>query len=90
MILAAAIRGRDGAIWTLPPPARHHDIGAFMIEHGEPVPFPGGRDQGFIASYKNLPCFVGRLVALTIAEREGQLARPVNIDHLYLYTEDLW
>lgn len=92
MILAAAIKGEDGTIWTLPPPARHANIGWFMCDNGHPVPFPGGENQGFIASWPegaNMPVFVNRWQAMRIARRYKQILPGEGRGDL-LFSEDLW
>lgn len=93
MILAAAIRGEDGTIWTLPPPARHHDIGRYMCENGHPAPFPGGDDQGFIAGGefrgRELPVYVRRVPAMRIARENNQILLGKG-QHRELFSEDLW
>jgi len=88
MILAAAIKGEDGTIWTLPPPARHADIGWFMCDNGHSVPFPGGENQGFIAAVP-FPVFVGRWQAKRIARKFKQILPGEGKTDL-LFSEDLW
>jgi hypothetical protein len=95
MIIAAAIRARDGAIWTLPPPARHHDIGRFMLECGEPTPYPSGDDRGFIVSATDpftgrvRPLYQRRVPAKRIAEKAGQILFGKG-QHRELLSEDMW
>lgn len=95
LVLAAAMRGRDGAIWTLPPPARHHDIGLYMLAMGEPSPYPDGDDQGFLVAAYGLftgvprPIYQRRVVAKRIAEKAGQIL-PDKGQHPELFSEDLW
>lgn len=86
MILAAAIRDKSGAIWTLPPPARHHDIGRMMIEAGHPAPYPSGDNQGFLVQYDGGAQYVWRATAANLAFEAGQIKQRKNL----LYSEDLW
>lgn len=83
MIKAAAIN-IDGVIYTLPAPARHHDI----ISHCADVlklntPIMG--EQGFIDDTGK---FLMRRYAANIAMREGQITKLMSPP--YLYSEDLW
>jgi len=68
-IATAAIRARDGTVWTLPRPARHHDILAHMKAAGVSLEDRHSSDQGFIASDGR---FVDRREAMTIALAAGQ------------------
>lgn len=84
-IVAAAILDRHGTFCTLPPPARHHDIIAHMVEHGSPTPCGLPDEQGFITSKGG---FVSRKLAAKIAYMTGQIEAlkwPPD-----LYSEDLW
>lgn len=82
MIVAAAIV-RNGVVWALPAPKRHHDLIRLMADRGEAV--PGLAAQGFVDSNEG---FVSRERAREIALAEGQVERP---DHATkLFSEDLW
>ena len=81
MIVAAAIE-QDGKVYTLPQPARHHNLIALIItETGKMV----DGVQGFVDDQGN---FMNRVDAAQHVIGCGQLKRvprPPN-----LYTEDLW
>lgn len=82
MILTAAIR-QDGVIYTLPRPARHHDIIKYMcVEKGVKPPVLG--EQGFIDDYEG---FVGRRSALRIAMKCNQVKDECIPK---LFSEDMW
>lgn len=85
-VVAAAIRGKDGKIYSLPAPARHPDIGRHMIELGHPKPFPGGKAQGFIMSDGS---FASREIAKECAKHHGQLL-PRASNSRELFSEDVW
>ena len=89
MIVAAAIRrNMDGLVYSLPAPARHHDIIRYTKDlTSEPV---SGRDtQGFIAVDQRGVRFVGRMeardIALHIAKQITTPSHPTE-----LFSEDLW
>jgi hypothetical protein len=86
-VVAAAIKGKDGIIYHLPVPARHHDVGIWMIrEHDHPIPFPGGNAQGFLMSDGT---FGDRRYAKKCAMHHNQLLdRASNL--IELYSEDVW
>jgi len=86
-IAAAAIRGPDGTIYSLPAPKRHHDIihfyGLGSTRHD---------DQGFVL---NDGRYVQRAPALAVARRAGQLLPngrrlQENPTSRELYSEDVW
>jgi hypothetical protein len=81
VIVEAAIK-QDGKVWTLPPPARHHDIIKLIIEEtGEMV----NGEQGFVDDRGN---FLNRVQAGQEAIGSGQL---MSLPHPpKLYSEDLW
>lgn len=83
-IEASAIRDTGGKIWSLPRPARHHDVIHLMAESGLPTPIQG--EQGFLT---NEGTFVDRKVAAIVATAFGQLPNGL---HAYpnLYSEDVW
>ncbi len=84
MIKAAAIIGEDEKIWTLPPPARHHDIIAAMVEAGHSKPIKG--EQGFMTSEGE---FVRRKAACRIARKTNQILKKSGPEDT-LFSEDLW
>jgi hypothetical protein len=78
----AAILGDDGNIYTLPRPARHNNIIAYMRNIG----YDGSiRNQGFILSDGR---YVDRDIAKTIALNNGQVTKLIN--NAVLLSEDLW
>ncbi len=84
MIKQAAIQ-IEKQIYTLPRPARHNDIIAYLIKLGFPKQVRNLGIQGFI-THKNV--FVNREEASEIALKNMQcfsLIAPPN-----LYSEDLW
>lgn len=83
---AAAIVDASGKVWSLPPPARHHDVGRMMIESGYPAPFPCGDAQGFLMSDGT---FASRLMALYAAAFHGQILAGCG-HHRELFSEDVW
>ena len=86
MIEAAAIL-RDGVIWTLPKPARHHHIIAAMndVDGRKEGIIQAHGEQGFIESQN----FYNRKDAAMIAQDCGQL-KKLLIAPPNLFTEDLW
>lgn len=79
----AAIIGRDGKIWSVPRPERHHHVIKLMVLFGYPTPVAG--IQGFLLSNGK---FVGRKEAAKIAIEAKQIKKlnwPPN-----LFSEDLW
>lgn len=82
MILTAAIR-QSGVIYTLPRPARHHDIIKHMVvDKGIPAPITG--EQGFIDDHEG---FIGRKSAFVIALKCNQ----VRLESMpKLFSEDMW
>ena len=88
-VIAAAIRDEvSGAIYTEPPPARHHNlIHAMVDEHGLTPPIGGARfTQGFLCEKDNT--FVSRGRAELEARESGQLTKPLIGS--VLTSEDLW
>lgn len=89
MIVAAAIR-RQGLVFTLPRPARHHDVMRAMFAQG--VPAAGdGVDQGFLTDEG---MFLRRAAALGHAIEADQVkvdsdGRPKILGG-ELTSEDLW
>jgi hypothetical protein len=79
MLRAAAIR-RGKLVFSLPRPARHHDIIQAIVAAG--VPAPIGSAQGFIQGFIDLNCdFKDRAEAAYLV---GKTDPP------RLYSEDLW
>lgn len=83
-IAAAAVIDHEGGVVSLPVPARHGDILAYMKDRGDPLPIVG--DQGFIT---NDGAFIDRYRAREIAEQAGQLL-PDAYNLKQLYSEDVW
>lgn len=84
-IVRAAILLDNGAVFSLPPPARHHHLIKELRENGYTGPLSGER-QGFLL---NNGQFARRKPALAIAEEAGQLLTGDTISW-QLTTEDLW
>ena len=78
-IVAAAIK-LDADVYSLVPPARHHDIIRMMVKEGLQ---PLSRGQGFLT---NTGRFVDRVEAAQIAYTSGQTKSLVKL----LMSEDLW
>lgn len=85
-IESAAIRDIDGNVWSLPQPARHHDVIRFMRESGYTGPVSGIDQQGFILSDGR---FCRRKAAYSIAKKADQLKHGTMIGS-QVTTEDLW
>lgn len=81
-IIAAAIRNKDGEVFHLLPPARHHNIIHFFGKEND-------EQQGFITSSG---AFVDRRAALEIAKAAGQMKPrlPGGYNGPELFSEDLW
>jgi hypothetical protein len=80
-IAAAAVRMEDGTLYSLPPPARHHDV----MHHFKVMATPD--QQGFITS---TGLWARRKPALRIAQRNGQLIREPTAPAHGLFSEDVW
>lgn len=83
-IVAAAVHAY-GATWSLPRPARHHNVLWAIDKAGLSAIEPGPEAQGFLTSEGR---FVGRREAAGIAIAAGQIITtkwPPD-----LYSEDLW
>jgi hypothetical protein len=80
-IVAAALLV-DEKVWTLPAPARHHDIIRHYIAETRKVRVPP-HDQGFVTSAGR---FVRRAPAAMLAFRAGQVTERKH----RLYSEDVW
>lgn len=87
-IVAAAILDDAGKTWTLPPPARHHDIINWMRATGYAGGIFGtnGDQQGFLLS-NGMYC--RRRPALRVAKKAGQIKNCKIIGGV-LTSEDLW
>ncbi len=89
-IVAAAIR-HDGAVYTLPAPARHHHIMRWMQERSllPEFGYVAVDDFGFVASDMR---YVRRKPAMLIAQAAGQIIRPASGGYQGpdLYSEDVW
>jgi len=80
-IVAAAII-QDGKLYTLPSPARHHDL--ISLIYGEIGRRVDGR-QGFVTEDGT---FVDREEARRIVVKNGQCPTPCHCRELF--SEDLW
>lgn len=83
-IACAAIRTPEGNVWTLDRPKGHTDIIQQISNFGYSK--AAMNDQGFVTS---LHRFVGRVEAMEIAEKSGQLVHKI-VRSPGLYAEDLW
>ena len=86
-IIAAAVRHKEtGEIWTLPAPARHHNVFRIMPESMSSKEMNSQTEQGFET---NLRPFVDRKEAKKIAREADQLLdRASNLN--ILFSEDVW
>lgn len=84
-IECAAIRTEDGAIHSLPRPARHHDIIQDMVRRGVTERHIAEAEQGFTTD--TMP-FVRRQSAKRIAYKAGQLLKETH--PMQLFSEDVW
>jgi hypothetical protein len=82
-VVAAAVL-RDDLIYTMPPPARHHDIVHAMAKNG--LAQRGSDEQGFLLNDGH---FCMRKAARIVAEDAGQLIRTPEHKEL-LFSEDVW
>ena len=83
-IVAAAVHAY-GATWSLPRPARHHNVLFAIDGAGLCAMKPGPDAQGFLTSDGR---FVGRTEGAEIAVEVGQI-KNLRWPPL-LYSEDLW
>ena len=83
-IVAAAVHAY-GATWSLPRPARHHNVLWAIDNAGLCAMTPGPDAQGFLTSDGR---FVGRKEAADLAVAAGQTDAPKWPPDLY--SEDLW
>lgn len=84
-IRSVAIQAADnGTIFSLPRPARHHDVLAWMRKNGADH---RNSVQGFIDSHHR---FVEREEAFKIAENADQILDWDDVRPPHLFSEDLW
>jgi hypothetical protein len=82
-IVAAACQ-IGGLTFSMPAPARHHDVMQSMIMAGIPV---GYRESGFL---DHRGVYVGRKAAMIVAYQFGQLADGEFEAGSELFSEHLW
>lgn len=75
---------KDGIIYSMPRPARHHNVLHAMIASGVD---DRGSEQGFVTT---LSRFVRRKPALRIADKAGQLKSEPTAPYHGLFSEDVW
>lgn len=80
----AAIR-YEGRVWSMPRPARHHNI-VYMMARTEDLPPEAMHDQGFVTSRGR---YVDRYEARALAEAANQLL-PGAYVLPQLFSEDVW
>lgn len=83
-VVSVAIRLPDGAVYSKPPPARHHTLIRELVQAGHEIPIRG--DQGFLLSNGE---FAGRFIALRVARKAGQLLQETSPAN-GLFSEDVW
>ena len=83
-IIRAAI-SRNGAVYHVPQPGRHHDVFRLMSSWGVDPSGPPD-EQGFLTDTKR---FVDRKEGLAIAKAAGQIIEKCGNPN-ELYSEDLW
>lgn len=82
VVAAAVLRG--DITYSMPPPARHHDIVQAMAREG--LAQRGTDEQGFLLNNGH---FCMRKAARIVAEDAGQLIRTPEHRDL-LFSEDVW
>lgn len=82
-IECAAIK-KDGKVYVVPRPGRHHDVIHHMI-HEVGLPNAHG-EQGFTTNYER---FVNRTHGKQIAKKAQQLLKRAS-PNKHLFSEDLW
>lgn len=85
MIVRAAIQ-YNGTIYSLPAPARHHNVMTLMLNDNMPSEAMALQNQGFVTSTGR---FVDRYEGCRIARAAGQLWRRPTPDDM-LTSEDVW
>lgn len=83
VVAAAILHGKT--IYSMPAPARHHDVCGMMIAQG--LSPEATRDQGFLLSDGR---FCSRKAACRIALRAKQLVREKTYPKHLLFSEDVW
>ncbi len=83
-ITTAAILS-NGRVWTLPRPARHHNVLAEMRRQGHAL--TAFDEQGFLTSDGR---FLGRIEAAGLAVASGQVDQEGLAAFPNLFSEDLW
>jgi len=82
-IVGVAIRTREGKVYSLPSPNRHHHLVRMIFEEtGKPL---YGETQGFLT---NCGRFMNRSQARVVARKSGQLKG--DLIGSVLTSEDLW
>lgn len=85
-IVAAAIH-KDGVTFSIPAPARHHNIAHAMYARFG-ITDNANIEQGFLTSEG---VFVGRRLAAELARADGQIGEVKRTSPQYeLFSEDLW
>jgi len=87
MIARAACQTRDGNIYHVPAPGRHHDVFAEMYKEGVTREEVLWADQGFVTTFGR---YVDRTEALKIARDNNQIFRELPGNYTELYSEHLW
>lgn len=85
-IVAAAIM-YSGKVWTLPKPARHHDIIKNIFDKTGEMAGNSKMMQGFLDVHGT---FIGRKEALRIALAARQVKNESEVRAGMLFSEDLW
>lgn len=93
LIVAAAIKRKDGLVCFVEKPGRHHNVIHKMAAAGFAIPIKG--EQGFVTSHGR---FVGREEARKIASEALQIIAscpgpdgvPFTREHPQLFSEDVW
>jgi hypothetical protein len=81
----AALRTQDGKVYSLPKPARHHNVIHHMHELGISMEEIARADQGFVTE---CGVWCRRAPAKRIAQKAGQLIRETH--PTALFSEDVW
>lgn len=87
-VTAAACLDTNNKVWSIPKPARHHDVLQYMEKCGAKEK-DSMDSQGFKL---NDGSYVDRLAAYTIAKRANQIKPrlPTQYNGAELFSEDLW
>jgi len=83
-VVAVAIEDRDGRVYQLPKPNRHHNVIKLMVNDGCKTPIIG--EQGFILSNGR---FANRIEAKFVAINADQLLERASKTHR-LFSECVW